>query len=409
LIDVQANRGIFALLFCGLFLILLLFKVLHPSRPGRELPRGNAQQGAQGDRTEGTGTESRSDLGPGTEGPGTEERGAEGVKAEKRDIEERTAEGANAEDPVAPDHAAEDPDIFREKLEKRLFSFLQKRPFYGLLIGAIFVLVLGTSLTLVVGLFVAWWLGYRIPKQEKVIAVGWSGIDVLLACLFFLLLQVTTVQILKGLGVFPSGDGGKKNPLLFFLSGGLNIVTCILLYGLVRFRGQGIREFGVVVRGVLKNILLAVAGYVMIFPLFFVAALLGDKLARSLGHEPVVHPIYPIVFTEESPWVLAGIFTLAVVVAPLTEEFFFRGFTLPALRRFSGRWGAILLTSGFFALIHPGINSFLPIFVLGFLLGYLYEKTQSLVAPIAVHVIHNGTFVSLMFLMRWAVGGGEGG
>jgi uncharacterized protein len=90
--------------------------------------------------------------------------------------------------------------------------------------------------------------------------------------------------------------------------------------------------------------------------------------------------------------VLGGI--LVVAVAPVAEEFFFRGFFYRALR---SRFG-LLVAAGIDGLVFGGIHytypktlSLLPILaVLGFIFCVLYEFTGTLLAPIALHAINNG-------------------
>ncbi|HXY37304.1 MAG TPA: CPBP family intramembrane glutamic endopeptidase [Planctomycetaceae bacterium] len=80
---------------------------------------------------------------------------------------------------------------------------------------------------------------------------------------------------------------------------------------------------------------------------------------------------------------------LAVVVgAPLTEEFFFRGFLFVGLWKSRlGGIGAILVTSLLWAATHTQytLTSIVSIFALGLVLGYARIRTGSLVVPIAMH------------------------
>lgn len=86
------------------------------------------------------------------------------------------------------------------------------------------------------------------------------------------------------------------------------------------------------------------------------------------------------------------LFIAVVVVAPIFEELFFRGFMIPGIARSRlGRTGALLITSGIWAVIHLQYNWFFMgiIFVFGLLLGIAHLKTRSLYIPIAMHGINN--------------------
>lgn len=89
---------------------------------------------------------------------------------------------------------------------------------------------------------------------------------------------------------------------------------------------------------------------------------------------------------------LAGMllaFALTVVVAPIVEELVFRGFVYPAIRKKIGAWPSIAFTGALFGLIHLDFYLFLPLAVIGFALGWLYEKTDSIGPPILLHAINN--------------------
>ena len=52
--------------------------------------------------------------------------------------------------------------------------------------------------------------------------------------------------------------------------------------------------------------------------------------------EPQVQGVMQILMGSESPLIIAGLIFCVVVVAPISEEIFFRGFLYPALRK---KWG----------------------------------------------------------------------
>jgi membrane protease YdiL (CAAX protease family) len=91
-----------------------------------------------------------------------------------------------------------------------------------------------------------------------------------------------------------------------------------------------------------------------------------------------------------SGWRVAVVVS-AVVLAPVSEEIFFRGLFQSMLRRYTkSPWAAILLTSLFFAAIHVPYWHTLPsLFALAIALGYNYERTGRLFAPIVIHVLFN--------------------
>jgi membrane protease YdiL (CAAX protease family) len=83
---------------------------------------------------------------------------------------------------------------------------------------------------------------------------------------------------------------------------------------------------------------------------------------------------------------------LVVVLAPLFEEFIFRGLLFRSLRRATGLPLAVAGSAAVFAVIHPPV-SFLPVFVLGVVAALAFERTRLLWAPIAAHAVYNGALV----------------
>ncbi len=106
-------------------------------------------------------------------------------------------------------------------------------------------------------------------------------------------------------------------------------------------------------------------------------------------------PVHPTLLAlhdkEVSVWLVWGLWFGAAVVAPLAEEFFFRGFVqtmfVGVLDR---RWSAIVLTSIAFGMVHyPQPHAVPALIFLSLLLGYAYERTGSLMAPVAIHALFN--------------------
>jgi membrane protease YdiL (CAAX protease family) len=88
----------------------------------------------------------------------------------------------------------------------------------------------------------------------------------------------------------------------------------------------------------------------------------------------------------------------AVLVAPVTEELFFRGGLYRFLKSRLPAPVAVAAASFLFALSHFNLESFLPLFVLGWLLARLYERTGQIAAPILFHALFNLASILLILL-----------
>lgn len=121
---------------------------------------------------------------------------------------------------------------------------------------------------------------------------------------------------------------------------------------------------------------------------------------------------------------------LTGAVAPaVAEEFFFRGFALSAFRSKEAPFRSVLYTSILFGLFHViagnilSVEKLLPTLILGFALGWVAIKTNSLWPCILLHALHNGLVFGMSRIgeteltkwfgadtkhlpMPWLVGGG---
>jgi membrane protease YdiL (CAAX protease family) len=104
------------------------------------------------------------------------------------------------------------------------------------------------------------------------------------------------------------------------------------------------------------------------------------------------------VTSEWSNRVVLGV--LALFLAPIVEEIFFRGMLYPAIKQAGFPRLATFGVSLLFALIHFNVVSFVPLFVLAILLAALYEHTNNLLAPIAAHALFNGLNFAMLYLFQ---------
>ncbi|MFP4367914.1 MAG: CPBP family intramembrane glutamic endopeptidase [Bacteroidales bacterium] len=97
---------------------------------------------------------------------------------------------------------------------------------------------------------------------------------------------------------------------------------------------------------------------------------------------------------EASPLFHVLMFICIVVLAPVVEEYLFRGILLSS---WTVKWGparAIILTSFIFGMLHAD-----PVgaFFVGIVLALIYLKTGSLLLVIFIHMLNNGLAVFFMF------------
>lgn len=85
------------------------------------------------------------------------------------------------------------------------------------------------------------------------------------------------------------------------------------------------------------------------------------------------------------------VYVSVVIAAPLFEEFLCRGVILNDFKNTTKFWVANLIQAFVFGAIHMNLVQGVYAFLLGLILGYLFEKYQSLWVPIIIHAVYNGT------------------
>lgn len=117
---------------------------------------------------------------------------------------------------------------------------------------------------------------------------------------------------------------------------------------------------------------------------------------------------------RDRPQLLLYLIPLAIVLIGPGEELLFRGGAQGRLRRSFGPLSAIVLASALFGLIHVpavvassavGVGGYvLTTFVLGLVLGWLYEHTDNLVVPALAHGLYNAILFGVLYVTLTGIG-----
>ena len=110
-----------------------------------------------------------------------------------------------------------------------------------------------------------------------------------------------------------------------------------------------------------------------------------------LGGESSKQEIIDLFNNSRSIQERVTVIVLAVVVAPISEEFIFRFFIYGVLRRYFGVAIALILNALLFAAAHTHLPSAAPLFVLGACFTLAYEWSGSILVSMAMHSLFNGT------------------
>jgi membrane protease YdiL (CAAX protease family) len=123
------------------------------------------------------------------------------------------------------------------------------------------------------------------------------------------------------------------------------------------------------------------------------SGLVTTMVFRPLGIQPARDELISA-GADSGGLVLAGLGLLAVVVAPIGEELFFRGYLFRWSASRCGMPYAYALSTTIFALAH--FNPFgLPLYLtFGLILAWSYQRWRTLVVPIAAHATLNAIVVA---------------
>ncbi len=215
------------------------------------------------------------------------------------------------------------------------------------------------------------------------------------------LAAIVTALAILGLGLvvlaLALGEDAAGSPLTFNVS--LTVVVLVILATAWIFgpaiHGGGLASLGLRPSSTSKSsswlLPPAVLVAVLVFNVVYVA------IVNQLGIDWFIPEELP--FDEFGPLALAISGFLVILAGPFAEEVFFRGFVLKGL---SHRWRpltGLLVSAAIFSIAHASLAIFIPIFVAGLLLGWLYLRTGSLWGSVWVHGAQNGVaFVAALTL-----------
>lgn len=217
-------------------------------------------------------------------------------------------------------------------------------------------------------------------------SVPWSAVDGWIGVLLLILINVGFLLLINR----ESGAQLAQSALVIFAELAYILpVVLILTWKRVSWKHIGFGKFDWSTMGIGCGMLLGGYGIILVHNLIITA----------LGVDTQGQAIFDIFNSLDSPvWLILA----AVIVAPLVEEIFFRGFLFQGFRKKYGWVSAMLLSSAIFAAAHLDLASLIPTFVLGIVLTYVYHRSNSVWPGIILHFLINTTSTcSVYFLSQF--------
>jgi hypothetical protein len=235
----------------------------------------------------------------------------------------------------------------------------------------------------------------RGPTVERLLSLGQAVLAVFVAFLVASAVVAPTSAWLVELGVVAQESLGLNvvRTVLQFVGFTVAIVGFLAVtdtWGLLHTRRPGARTF-----------LLAGAAVVALLAAQFGAGMLFQALGISFGENQVITQ------GRENPVYFLYMIPVSLLLVGPIEELLFRGVVQGVLRRSFGVRAGIVIASGLFGLVHWVALSGGPTEklayvtiagALGIVLGVLYERTETIVAPALAHGVYN----SVLFTIQYA-------
>jgi membrane protease YdiL (CAAX protease family) len=233
-------------------------------------------------------------------------------------------------------------------------------------------------------------------RERRWWMADWSIAEVVIA-----LIAVFGIYNAVGVSVILSTSNEARSLIYGFVIYALLLCPLITLsaFLILRRHGRGLKELGIrwgrKGRTILSGLVGGIAALFASYAVYFVVVLLFELFTGRAPGTPESQNLQNL----SGAGLVLAVFT-TVVLAPIFEETFFRGLFYPALRRRMGVPLGILVSATVFGVLHVEALSLLSLIAVGALLAYVYERTDSLFAPMITHAFYNGIVILIALLSR---------
>ena len=211
---------------------------------------------------------------------------------------------------------------------------------------------------------------------------------------------VVTAGLLRQFGVlaFKAPDN-PANILLATLS--FQGMTWVLIFNFLKQHKVNWRgAFGFRNVNLEKSILLAVITLALVLPVILQLEEYSVRVLQIIGWPLEDERAVALIVNAKSAWLQIYLAFFAIVLAPVAEEFMFRGVLFPFVKQLGYPKLAWFGVSFLFALIHVNAPTLVPLFVFALVLTWLYQKTDCLLAPIAAHSLFNTANLVILYTQQ---------
>jgi membrane protease YdiL (CAAX protease family) len=215
-----------------------------------------------------------------------------------------------------------------------------------------------------------------------------------------LCLGLTIIGLLEkaGFAAFqpPAGAGAVLLGTLAFQGATWVLISFFLRQHHIRWRDA----FGLHLMELNRAWFPAIPVVCLFLPVAWLLQSLSLHAMTKFGWQPETETAVTVLTSAKAWWLRAYLGVFTVAIAPVAEEFIFRGMLYPLVKQCGWPRLAWFGVSFLFALIHWDAAAFAALFLLALVLTWLYEKTDSLLAPITAHALFNAVNLILLCLFQ---------
>ena len=132
-----------------------------------------------------------------------------------------------------------------------------------------------------------------------------------------------------------------------------------------------------------------VSTYLIALPVITVVSLLWQGLLGLFGIKVANQEAIDLLRSTHSDTLRFLLLSVAILVAPITEELIFRAGIFRFARTRLPRWAALLLPAVLFASLHANLGSFVPLIALAIVFSLAYERTGLIATTMVAHALFN--------------------
>jgi membrane protease YdiL (CAAX protease family) len=199
----------------------------------------------------------------------------------------------------------------------------------------------------------------------------------------------------------------KDMPTVFFIARGAGgLLALVIVDAFLRGRGVGMREIwtfagvpapsldlGALAARLRSSLLIGASGAIGGACILAGVAILYTKVLHQI---PALNDLLatPAVTPDSDPTRQLGFAFLAVIAAPISEEYLFRGLLFRGLERLWGGWRAVLWSALYFAIYHAPV-SWPPVLLVGIFNALLFRHTRNLTPCVIAHACYNALVIGV--------------